>query len=305
MATTSATASTTTTTTTGPAGRPRPSVHEPSRTGTVFYWVGGTLASLVFVIPLLWAVLRSFQPGSLITAAPQWKDFTSLTASNYEQLLGGHIRLWRYVVNSLIVSVGTAALTAIVATLAGYGFAKFRFRGAGLIFGVIILTMMVPFQAVLTPLFLELNTVGLTDSRLGLILFYATFNLPFGVFVMRNSFAAVPSELEDSAHLDGCGSMKSLLLVLRPLVLPGIATTVLYSFLMSWTEFLGALTFLTKSSLFTLPVALLNIQSGSYGQLNYGYLIAGAVIAMVPCVILYIALQRFYIQGLSSGALKG
>jgi multiple sugar transport system permease protein len=296
---------TTTTTTAAPVRSASGSVHEPSRTGTFFYWVGGTLASLVFVIPLVWAILRSLQPASLITAAPRWSDFTHFTFSNYSDLLGGQIRLWRYVVNSLIVAIGTAVLVAILATLAGYGFAKFRFRGAGLIFGVIILTLMVPFQAVLTPLFLELNAVHLTDSRLGLILFYTTFNLPFGVFVMRNSFAAVPNELEDSAHLDGCGSMKSLLFVLRPLVVPGIATTVLYAFLMSWTEFLGALTFLTKSDLFTLPVALLNIQSGSYGALNYGYLIAGAVIAMVPCVILYVALQRFYIQGLASGAVKG
>ena len=299
------------TTETSTATSPRPTVHVPSRqkpdnrAGAIAYWVGGTLASLVFVIPLAWAILRSFQPSSLITAKPQWSDFTSFTVSNYTDLLGGQIRLWRYVVNSLIVSTGTAILVALLSTLAGYGFAKFRFRGAGIVFGIIILTLMVPFQAVLTPLFLELNTVHLTDSRIGLILFYTTFNLPFGVFVMRNSFAAVPSELEDSAHLDGCSWARSLLFVLRPLIIPGVATTVLYSFLASWTEFLGALTFLTKSSLFTLPVALLNIQSGSYGQLNYGFLIAGAVIAMVPCVILYVALQRFYIQGLASGAVKG
>jgi multiple sugar transport system permease protein len=99
--------------------------------------------------------------------------------------------------------------------------------------------------------------------------------------------------------------MRAVFLVMRPLVLPGVATTILYAFLASWTEFLGALTFLTRTNLFTLPVALLNIQSGTYGALNYGFLIAGSVIAMVPCVILYVSLQRFYIQGLASGAVKG
>jgi multiple sugar transport system permease protein len=99
--------------------------------------------------------------------------------------------------------------------------------------------------------------------------------------------------------------VRCLFHVLRPLVLPGIATTVLYSFLMSWTEFIGALTFLTKTDLFTLPVALLNIQTGTYGALNYGYLIAGSVVAMVPCVTLFVGLQRYYIRGLSSGAVKG
>lgn len=275
------------------------------RRGTAFYWTGGILASVIFIVPLLWAVFRSLEPASRIAIAPHWSDFTHLTTANYRDLFSGDIHLWRYVANSLVISIGTALLVAILSTLAGYGFAKFRFPGSGLVFGTIILTLMVPFQAVLTPLFLELNAVHLTDSRIGLILFYTTFNLPFGTFVMRNTFAAVPTELEDSAYIDGCGPMKSLFLVMRPLILPGVATTILYSFLASWTEFLGALTFLTKTSLFTLPVALLNIQSGTYGALNYGYLIAGSVIAMVPCVILYIALQRFYIQGLASGAVKG
>ena len=276
-----------------------------SRNGSVFYWTAGILVTVVFLVPLLWAVVRSLEPTSRITATPTWSDFGHLTFANYHDLFAGDIGLWRYVANSLVVASGTAVLTAILTTLAGYGFAKFRFRGSGLAFAMIILTLMVPFQAVLTPLFLELNSVHLTDSRLGLILFYTTFNLPFGTFVMRNTFEAVPSELEDSAFVDGCGPMQCLALVLRPLVLPGVATTVLYAFLFSWTEFLGALTFLTRSDLFTLPVALLNLETGSYGTLNYGYLIAGSVIAMIPCVVLFVGLQRFYIRGLTSGAVKG
>jgi multiple sugar transport system permease protein len=280
-------------------------VQKRSTTGTVFYWTGGILATVVFLVPLLWAVFRSFEPESRITATPSWSDVTHLSFGNYRDLFTGQIHLWRYVFNSLLVSGGTAILVAILSTLAGYGFAKFRFPGRGLVFALILLTLMVPFQAVLTPLFLELNVVHLTDSRFGLMLFYTTFNLPFGVFVMRNTFAAVPADIEDSAFIDGCGPIRCLVHVLRPLVVPGIATTVLYSFLMSWTEFLGALTFLTKTDLFTLPVALLNIQTGTYGTLNYGYLIAGSVVAMVPCVILFVGLQRYYIRGLASGAVKG
>jgi multiple sugar transport system permease protein len=276
-----------------------------SRSGTVLYVTAGVLVTVVLLVHLVWAVVRSLEPTSLITASPSWSDFGHLTFANYHDLFSGKIGLWHNVVNSLVVASGTAVLTATLTTLAGYGFAKFRFRGSGLAFAMIILTLMVPFQAVLTPLFLELNAVHLTDSRTGLVLFYTTFNLPFGTFVMRNTFEAVPSELEDSAFVDGCGPMKCLALVLRPLVLPGVATTVLYSFLFSWTEFLGALTFLTRSDLFTLPVTLLNIQTGSYGTLNYGYLIAGSVIAMVPCVVLFVGLQRYYIRGLTSGAVKG
>ncbi len=289
------------TATTSAAGRARSS----DRTARYLYVTVGVVLSILFILPLLWAVLRSFQPAAMITQAPQASDFTHMTVANYSGLIGGSVHILRYVGNSLIVSIGTAALTAVIATLAGYGFGRFRFRGSGIIFALIIVTLMIPFQAVLTPLFMELNALRLTDSRLGLILFYTTFNLPFGVFVMRNTFAQIPKELEDSAYVDGSGVMGTLIFVLRPLVVPGIATTVLYAFLFSWTEFLGALTFITKDNLITLPVALLNVETGTYGQVNYGYLVSGAVIAMIPCVVLYVALQRYYVRGLTSGAVKG
>jgi multiple sugar transport system permease protein len=210
-----------------------------------------------------------------------------------------------YALNSLLVAGGTALLTALVATMAGYGFARFRFRGSGIVFALVLATLMVPFQALLTPLFLEMHSLGLTNSLAGLALFYTTFNLPFGVFVMRNTFLQIPWELSEAAAVDGASTVRTLVSVLRPLVVPGIATTVLYAFLFSWTEFVGALTFLTSNNLYTLPLALLNMEYGSVGQVNYGYLEAGAVIAMVPCVLLYIGLQRFYIRGLMSGVVKG
>jgi multiple sugar transport system permease protein len=265
----------------------------------------GTVLGVLFVAPLVWAVLRSFESEAAITSAPAIADFTHLTITNYQQLMGGSIHIWHYVGNSLIVAVGTAVLTAVLATAAGYGFGRFRFRGRGLIFAVTLLALMIPYQAILTPAFLELNFLHLTNSLLGLVLFYSTFNLPFGVFVMRNTFSQIPAELEESARVDGAGTLTTLWRVMRPLVAPGIATTVLYAFLFAWTEFLAALTFLTQQGQYTFPVALLNVETGTFGTVNYGYLVAGAVIAMVPCVILYLALQRYYVQGLMSGAVKG
>ena len=286
-----------------PAERPTRRVRRDR--GAPLYWFAGIVSALIFIIPLVWAVLRSLQPADLVSAAPTGRDFSHLTTSNYSQVFGARIALWTDVRNSLIASVGAALLATVITTLAGYGFARFRFRGAGIAFGAILVTLMIPFQAILTPLFLELNSVGLTNSLLGLVLFYTTLNLPFGVFVMRNTFASLPSELEDSARVDGTSTLQTLLLVLRPLILPGAATVFLYAFLQSWTDFLGALTFLTKSSLFTLPVGLFNLESGNYGQLNYGDLMAGAVVSMIPCVVLFIALQRYYVRGLTQGALKG
>ncbi|WP_083527583.1 carbohydrate ABC transporter permease [Curtobacterium ammoniigenes] len=269
------------------------------------YVIGGVGSALVFGAPLLWSIMRAFQPEAVITAAPNWSTFFRLGWQNFAQIFSPSSHILTGLVNSLTVSISTAILTAIIATLAGYGFARFRFRGANWVFGLVLITMMVPFQAILTPLYLELNAMHLTNSRIGLILFYVTVNLPFGVFVMRNAFESVPADLEDSAFVDGASRTRLIVSVLRPLLMPGAATAALYAFLASWTEFLGALTFLTKDSLYTLPVALLNLQTGTYGQVSYGVLVAGSVIAMIPCIALYVGLQRFYVAGLSSGALKG
>jgi multiple sugar transport system permease protein len=267
------------------------------------YLTAGTAASVIFVLPLAWAVFRSLLPSRLITSAPSGADLSSVSLGNYAGLVSSGVM--HYALNSLFVAVMTAVATAVVATMAGYGFARFPFRGSGAVFALVIATLMVPFQAVLTPLFLELHTLGLTNSLIGLALFYTTFNLPFGVYVMRNTFLQIPWELSEAAACDGASAGRTLVSVLRPLVVPGIATTVLYAFLFSWTEFVGALTFLTSNDLYTLPVALLNMETNSVGQVNFGYLEAGAVIAMIPCVVLYVALQRYYVRGLASGVVKG
>jgi multiple sugar transport system permease protein len=276
-----------------------------SRSGLVWYLIAGVAIGAVFVVPLLWEVFRSFQPESAVSSPPSAGSFSHLTFGNYSKLLSGQDDILRNVINSLIVAVLTVILTSLLATLAGYGFALFRFRGSGFAFGMVLLAFMIPFQAVLTPLFMELHSMHLLNSLLGLSLFYTTFNLPVGVFVMRNSFLQVPAELIDAAKVDGASTMKTLVSVLRPLVLPGIATTALFAFLFSWTEFLGALSFLTNDNLFTLPVALSNVETGTYGSVNYGLLLAGAVIAMIPCIVVYVALQRYYVRGLLAGALKG
>jgi multiple sugar transport system permease protein len=248
-------------------------------------------------------VFRSLQPESAVSNPPSSASFAHLTFANYATLLSGPDDIIRNVINSLIVAVLTALITALVALLAGYGFALFRFRGSGLVFGVVLVAFMISFQAVLTPLFIEMHLLHLLNSLIGL--FYTTFNLPIGVFVMRNSYLQVPGELVDAARVDGASVLRTLTKVFRPLVMPGIATTALFAFLFSWTEFLGALSFLTNDSLFTLPVALSNVETGTYGSVNYGLLLAGAVIAMIPCVLVYVSLQRFYVRGLVSGALKG
>jgi multiple sugar transport system permease protein len=272
------------------------------------FWVYlgvSTMLAIVFLLPIVWAILRSFQPSSLSALKPQSRDFTHMTLDNYRAISHGTVDVLPNLLNSLIVGIGSAVLTTVVATLAGYGLAMFRFRGSGFVFGVILLALMIPFQAVLTPLYIQLSDMHLTNSLLGLILVYSTFNLPFGVFVMRNTFQQVPRELVDSARVDGAGPMVTLFRVMRPLIVPGLATTAMYAFLYAWTELLQALTFIQDTGKLTLPVKLYNITTSTYGSINNAYLSAGIVFAMVPCVVLYLALQRYYVQGLMSGAVKG
>jgi multiple sugar transport system permease protein len=282
-----------------PAGRRRRPL-----AGAAIYAILVAMA-LVFVVPLLWPILRSFEPESLVTSAPSSQDFVHLTIANYKLLFGSSIHILRYAANSAIVVAGTIALTCLLSTLAGLGFARYPFAGQTVIFLLILSTLMIPFQAILTPLFLELHDLHLLNNLQGLIVVYTTFNLPFAVFVMRNTFRQIPKEIEESAIVDGAGTMQILRRVMLPLVVPGIMTVCIYTFLFSWTEFLAALTFLTSQDLFTLPIALLNIENGTFGQVNYSVLEAGAVIAMIPAIVVYLALQRYYVAGFLAGAVKG
>lgn len=271
--------------------------------GNVVYIAIGSVLSLIFVGPLVLAVLRSVQNEAQIVQPPNAHSFDGASLDNYIGIFT-KLPFLEMLGNSLLVSLGSAAATALIATLAGYGLGRFRFRFQGLVFTIILLALMVPFQVVFTPLYLEFNLLGLTDSRLGLIIFYTTFNLPFGVFIMRNTFLAMPRELEEAAYMDGASILGTLVYVLRPLALPGVATVVIFTFLSCWTEFIGAFLFLTSQDKQTLPIGLLTLIQGGFGGVQFGYVIAGSVISAIPCIALFIALQRYYVQGLAAGSIK-
>jgi multiple sugar transport system permease protein len=144
----------------------------------------------------------------------------------------------------------------------------------------------------------------LQNTLLGLMLVYTTFQLPFGVFVMRNAFDSVPREIEEAGLIDGCSSWSILYRVMLTIVMPGVITVGLFAFFNSWNEFLAALIFMTDSSKFTLPIMLLNASSGQYGAIDWGMIQAGVTISMLPCLVLFLLLQRYYVSGLAAGAVK-
>jgi multiple sugar transport system permease protein len=263
-----------------------------------------SIIALLFLAPIFWSVLTSFKVPAEANAAPPQLVPSRLSGENYGALLAYGEGMPRYFGNSLIVATLTVIGIVLLSTLAGYGFSRFKFPLKGVLFLALLVTLMVPFQSILTPLFLVLRTLNLQNSLLGLALVNITFQMPFSVFMLRNSFDGIPRELDDAAAIDGCNSLQILWRVLLPVALPGVVSVALFAFLASWNEFLAALIFLTDSEKFTLPVMLLNAQSGYLGSVDWGLMQAGITITVLPCAILFLLLQRYYVSGLVSGAVK-
>lgn len=270
---------------------------------TLYYIVAIALA-LLFASPLAWALITSVTPISQTVTAPLSLWPSHFTWVNYQTLSQASNGISTYVFNSTIVAIGTVIGTILLSTLGGYGFARFEFPGRNLLFVAVLATLMIPFQSILTPLFLVLRLFHLQNSLLGLMLVYITFQLPFGVFVMRNAFATVPREVEEAGLIDGCTSWTILYRVMLFIVFPGVITVGLFAFFNSWNEFLAALIFMTDSSKFTLPVLLLNATMGQFGTVNMGAVQSGVVITMLPCLVIFLVLQRYYINGLAAGAVR-
>ena len=266
-----------------------------------FYVCAGILA-LLFISPLAWLFLSSFKTSAEFAQVPPTFLPHSFSTENYRALADAGI--WGYVLNSVGASIGTVLLATVLSALAGYGFSRFRFPGSGVLFVLLLSTLMIPFQSIIPALYAILSGAHLTNTILGLVLVYTSFVLPFGVFTMRAAFQAIPLGIEEAAIMDGASTFTTLRSVMAPMVVPGIATVAIYAFFNAWNEFLAALIFTTRQESFTLPVALANLQSGAFGTLNWGVLESGAIVSAVPCIIVFLLLQRYYVAGLTAGAVK-
>ena len=272
--------------------------------GTVLYYLLAIALAAVFVFPLIWTVIASFKPAAEGNLFPPTLWPSHISAENYRTLRDFGDGIWRYAGNSLLVAAITVLGATALSLLGGYGFSRFQFPAKNVVFVLILATLMIPFQSILAPLFLIMRAIHLGDTLLGLSLVYITFQLPFSVFMMRNAFDAVPREIEEAALMDGCSPAVMLWRVMLPLVMPGVVTVALFAFFASWNEFLAALIFMSSSDHYTLPVMLVNVQSGLYGSIDWGAVQAGVTITMLPCVLLFLLLQRYYVSGLTAGAVK-
>jgi multiple sugar transport system permease protein len=269
------------------------------RAGNVGFYSTSTVLAILFLAPLVWSLFSSV----FGTKATDGKGGFGL--ANYDRLVNYGEGLGTYATNSIVISAITVAGTLVVTVMAGYAFARFDFPGKNLLFLASLAILMIPHVTILVPLYTLLGVLGLQNSLVGVALVLIMFQLPFGLFMMRNAFEGLPRELEEAALIDGCSTFGALVRVLLRAVTPAMVTVGMFAFLASWNEFLAPLIFLTQGKNFTLPIALVSMRSQDFGAVDFGALQAGIVVVALPCVLIFTILQRHYVRGFASGAVRG
>ena len=255
-------------------------------------------ACAIVLLPILWILDVAVSPGNVLGGG----FLDALSAEHFTKVLGRD-SFWLWLRNSLLVSIGTTLLGLMLAIPAAYAFSRYRFSGRKYAMFAFLLVQMFPGVIILVPYFLVMKSLGLLNSWLGLILAYSVTALPLCVWMLKGFFDTVPRELEEAALLDGCSQFAVFREVVLPLSLPAIAVTALFSFLAAWNEFLLALTFNTSNDMYTLPVGLASMISAT-GQ-AWGDFAAASLLVSLPVIILFIVFQKFLIEGLSAGGVKG
>ncbi len=263
--------------------------------------------SLAALLPFVWLLSTALKgSGENIFQYPPVLMPQDFTLDNFKEVLKV-VPIIKYALNSFIVAAFIVILNLIFCSLAAYPLARMEFLGKKVMFFVILSTIMVPFQAIMLPIYmivLKLNLVdsaGLVQGYLGMILPFAVN--AFGIFLLRQAYLGIPKELEQSAFIDGCNVFQIFYKVHLPIIKPSLAILAIFTFVGSWGEFLWPSIILTNDSLFTLPVGINNLQ-GAFSA-NYRLIAAGAIISIIPIVVFFLALQKYFVSGQNDGAVKG
>ena len=271
----------------------------PFRQGLVYALL--TFVAVVALIPFVWVLFGAFKTQAEIMAAPgAWLPQSFGNFDNFIELFGRR-RFGTYMTNSFIVSGLTVVANVLFSSLAGYALAKIPFKGSRLVFGCILAGMMVPYIALFVPQFLIIVQMGLVNTLFGIFLPMAV--MPIAVFIMRQFAESVPDELLEAARLDGAGELRIFFGIFLPLVGPAIATVAIITFLNSWNYFLWPLIVAQSQDVYTLPVGLA-VASQAANSTDYGLLLAGAVVVLLPVLVLFLFLQRYFVQGIAMSGLK-
>ena len=258
------------------------------------------LFSLIYLIPILWMLICSFKPDAELFVYPPKLFPTAFSFENY-------IDAWNrgdfglYFKNTTIVAVSATILTVVINTMAGYAFAKYRFRGSTAIFLFFLSTMMLPLEVLMIPIFQVIRVFKLYNNFWGLIIPSAA--TPAGVFLVRQYFLTIPNELMESARIDGASETKIFLRLMLPLARPVMSVLAIFSFLWRWNDYMWPLVVIRDTQKYTVQLALANF-SGQY-SVDWGSLLAMSVLTMIPVLIIFLIFQKQFMKGMVAGAVKG
>lgn len=254
------------------------------------------------LFPLYWLFKVAVTPTKLLYSEGIRMWPSEATWANFSQVLMD-TDFPQFFINSVIVSGSTAVTSMVIAAAAGYSFSRFQYRGKAVIIVLMLITQMFPLVMLIAPIFRILTPLGLTDSLFGLIVVYTAFNVPFATFLMQSFFDGIPKDLEEAAMIDGNTRFGALVKIILPLTLPGIAATLGFVFTAAWSELLFALMLVSSPDAVTFPVGLLTFISKF--SVDFGQMMAAGFMALVPASIFFFLIQRYLVQGLTAGAVKG
>ena len=261
------------------------------------------LAYVVFALfPLFWLVKVSVTPNDLLYSEGVRMWPSRITFDHFNFVLA-HSDFPLFFRNSLIVSLTTAVISTVLAALAGYALSRFAFRGKLWVAGLLLVTQMFPLVMLVAPIFKMLSPLGLTNSLTGLIIVYTAFNVPFASFLMQSFFDGIPRDLEEAAMIDGASRFTAFRQIVVPLTLPGMAATLGFVFTAAWSEMIFALMLISGNEKATFPVGLLTFVSKF--SVDFGQMMAAGVLALIPACLFFLLIQRYLVQGLTAGAVKG
>lgn len=257
--------------------------------------------ALLILVPFFWMVSVSLKPGTEPFAIPARLWPQNPTLENYVSAFRPEFQT--YFLNSLIVSGATVLITVTLALLAAYVFTRAQMRLVSIVMGLVILAQMFPASAIIIPMYKIMREANLLNTYAALIIAYVTVTLPVAIWMLRGFFARLPITLEEAAAMDGAGPMRTFVEIILPLSKPGLVATAVYVLIVTWQEFLFALSFTSTREMRTLPVGI-NDFIGQYG-IRYGELMASSVLISMPVIAVFFLLQRYFVAGLTAGAVKG
>ncbi|WP_174021092.1 carbohydrate ABC transporter permease [Agrobacterium fabrum] len=275
-------------------------------TSRIFFTLAHRLAILAYIVfalfPLFWLLKVSVTPNDLLYSegVRMWPSHATLAHYRYVIENSAFPTFFK---NSVIVAGSTALAVTVLSSLSGYALSRFRFKGKYWIVALMLITQMFPLVMLVAPIFKMLSPLGLTNSLTGLVIVYTAFNAPFATFLMQSFFDGIPKDLEEAAMIDGASRFTAFRQIILPLTLPGIAATLGFVFTAAWSELLFALMLISGNQSATFPVGLLTFVSKF--SVDFGQMMAAGVLALIPACLFFLLIQRYLVQGLTAGAVKG